>query len=98
VVCVAQKDGAITVKSKCTKRETRLSESSYSEGRTTILNVAPKGAKFTSLSAALNAAISLSPTASNPVLVKIGPGKFSEGDFLSVPSFVTVEGAGRGQP
>lgn len=96
VVCVAQKNGAITVKSKCTRRETRLSESSYSEGRTTILNVAHKGAKFTTLSAALNAAISLSPTASNPVLVKIGPGRFNEGDSLTVPSFVTVEGAGIG--
>lgn len=96
VVCVAQKNGAITVKSKCSSRETRLAESSYSQGRTTILNVAPKGAKYTSLSAALNAALTLNPSATNPILIKIAPGKYTEGEFSSVPSFVTVEGAGTG--
>jgi len=96
VVCVAQKNGSITVKSKCKSSESRLSEGSYSQGRTTTLYVAPKGAKFTSVSAAIGAALGLGPTASNPILIKLAPGIYQETSQLSVPNYVTIEGSGVG--
>lgn len=96
VVCVAKKDGAISVKSKCTKVESRFAESSYSVGRTAILNVAPKGARFKTLAAAVDAAIRLNPSATNPVLIKLAPGRYDLQTVLTIPRFVTVEGAGIG--
>jgi len=94
IVCVAKRSGAIAVKAKCAKSETRFAESSYSEGRTTILNVAAKGAKFSSITLALGAAKTLKPSASNPVLIKLAPGRYTVEDPLTIPSFITLEGAG----
>jgi len=96
IVCVAKKNGSIEVKSKCTKSESRLAESGYSEGRTTILNVAAKGAKFSSITSALGAAKTINPSATNPVLIKLAPGRYTVEDPLTIPSFITLEGAGTG--
>lgn len=96
IVCVAKKNGSIEVKSKCTKSETRLAESGYSEGRTTILNVAAKGAKFSSITSALGTAKTLTPSATNPVLIKLAPGRYTVEAPLTIPSFITLEGAGTG--
>ncbi|NDC36762.1 MAG: hypothetical protein EBZ48_01785 [Proteobacteria bacterium] len=96
VVCVAPNNGTITVKSKCKSSESRLSEGSYSQGRSTTLYVAPKGAKFTSVFSAIGAAIGVGPTASNPILIKLAPGIYEETRQLSVPNYVTIEGSGVG--
>ncbi len=94
-VCINKANGAALVKSECTTLELTFSEQSYSVGRDRIVHVGTKGAKYKSVTAALIAVQRLRPSATSPVVVRIGPGTFTLSDPTIIPSDVTVEGAGR---
>ena len=57
-----------------------------------VLSVAPSGAQYTSIQAAINAAAAVA-TASQRYLVKVAPGIYNE--QITLKDFVDVEGSGR---
>lgn len=62
-----------------------------------VINVAQQGAPYTSLAAALVAAVALVPTATDPVYIYIAPGTYTEdnsGGALQIPTHVYVSGSG----
>lgn len=93
-VCVQKSSGATVARATCKSSELTFSEASYSAGRDTILYVAKKGAKYKSINAALASIPSSLPTATSPIVVKVGPGTFTLTEALLIPSYVTLEGAG----
>lgn len=62
-----------------------------------VLHVATSGTDYQTVESALLAATQLSPTASNPVLVKIAPGSYALASTNeTIPSHVSLEGSGVG--
>lgn len=59
------------------------------------ITVAQSGGDYTTLADAITAAIALTPASTNRVLITVYPGDYTEVNPLTIPSFVTVEGAGR---
>lgn len=92
-VCVNKQNGSIKAKNKCkSSKENALTEKSYTQG---TLYVATSGAKYTDIQTAIDdAAEDASATA--PALVKIGPGKFTITDTITMADYVSLEGSGVG--
>jgi hypothetical protein len=63
-----------------------------------VITVSPYGdADYTTIAAALAYAVTLVPSASNPILVQVWPGIYSEVNPLVVPNYVTVAGEAYGR-
>jgi len=92
-VCVNNTTGDILSKKKCKSIETRLSESSYSQG-SRIINVALNGAAHTTIQSALDAAAGATPTAANPVVIKVAPGTYSLSSEIVLADNVSLQGSG----
>jgi len=62
-----------------------------------VIHVATSGAPYTTITNALAAASALTPTATNPVVVKVGPGSYPlSASSDTVPAHVRLEGSGTG--
>ena len=59
------------------------------------LVVAISGGNYTSIQSAITAAISMTPTAINPILIQVYPGVYAETNPIIIPQYVTVRGMGR---
>jgi hypothetical protein len=58
-----------------------------------VITVADAGADYTSISAAITHVASLTPTATNPYIISVGPGVYSE-PTLVVPAYTSIIGSG----
>jgi len=57
------------------------------------ITVAKQGGNFTTIEAAIQAAVSLVPSQSNPILIRIYPGTYNENNTpLTIPSWISIQG------
>lgn len=59
-----------------------------------VITVAQSGAQYTTIEDAIAQAVSLTPTASNPVKIEISPGTYNENNPLVIPSNVLLTSSG----
>jgi len=52
---------------------------------------------YATIAAAIAKAVSLTPSATNPIVIKVMPGVYAEANPLTVPAYVSVQGEGAGR-
>ncbi len=95
-VCVKNTNGQVTAQSTCPAGTKKFSEKSYSEGRSVIFYVAPKGAAFKTIEAAVSKINTLYPAADKQSEIRRAPGTHQIPNPINIPSNVQIVGAGRG--